>query len=115
MERADIINFAKTLPGVLEDYPFEDPDFTVLRHEDNKKWFILIFTLKQRLCMNVKVSPWEIDALCESYEGITHGWHMNKRHWITIDLDSDVPMDDIQNFIKDSYIRTASKEMRNHL
>ena len=113
MRREDIVRFALTLSGAMEDYPFDDPDFTVLRHIDNRKWFALIFTLNGRLCINVKTSPWEVDALCEAYTGITHGWHMNKRHWITIDINSDVSFSDIQNFIQDSYMRTSTKKRVN--
>lgn len=112
MNRNDMITYALHLDDALEDYPFDDPDFTILRHKSNNKWFAMLFTLNERICMNVKTSPWEVDALCETYNGITPGWHMNKRHWITVDLNSDVAVDDMYKYLYDSYMVTLPTKKR---
>lgn len=108
--RNDMITYCLSMQGAKEDYPFEDIDKTILRHEDNRKWFALVFTLHGQLCINVKVSPFESDILCEQYQGIQKGWHMNKRHWITIDVNQDVDWCEIKELIKDSYQRTLPKK-----
>lgn len=106
MTREEWMKWGSSLPLVQMDYPFDDPDLVVLRHQDTKKWFALFLYVKGRVCVNVKCDPFENPSLCELYEGITPGYHMNKRHWITIDLESDVPDNEIKVLFQDSYERT---------
>ena len=40
---------------------------------------------------------------CERYEGIGPGWHMNKRHWISVRFDSDVPESLLRELVAQSY------------
>lgn len=37
------------------------------------------------------------------YEGIGPGWHMNKKHWISVRFDSDVPERLLRELIRRSY------------
>ncbi len=41
--------------------------------------------------------------------GITPGWHMNKKHWISIRFDSDVPDKTIMELVRGSYEIVAAK------
>ena len=41
--RKQLIDYCLTLPGAYEDYPFDDFNWTVMRHGYNKKTFALIF------------------------------------------------------------------------
>jgi predicted DNA-binding protein (MmcQ/YjbR family) len=41
--------------------------------------------------------------LVQRHESITPGYHMNKRHWITVVLDAGAPASLIQELIEDSY------------
>ncbi|MEG0328894.1 MAG: MmcQ/YjbR family DNA-binding protein [Longicatena sp.] len=112
MDRKDLIEYSTLLPDAKEDYPFDDLETTVMRHTTNNKWFAFFFLLDKELCVNVKVNPYEVDILCETYRGITTGWHMNKRHWITIHVDSDVSNEEILRYINESYLLTASKKAK---
>ena len=38
---------------------------------------------------------------------MTPGYHLNKRHWITIALGGDLPADEIEELIADSYALVA--------
>lgn len=41
--REEIFTYVKKKYGVVPDYPLPTaPDFPVLRHEDNHKWFAII-------------------------------------------------------------------------
>ena len=53
--------------------------------------------------MIVKCDPSHADILRQSYGGIGHRSHLDRRFWISIDLDSDVPLDEIRKLIAGSY------------
>ena len=36
-ERQEIIELCLKYPGAYEDYPFHDPNWCVMRHQENKK------------------------------------------------------------------------------
>lgn len=67
------------------------------------KWFALLGTLNDKHILNVKVDPFEGERLRETYCGITPGYHMNKRHWITITEGEDVPAELVKELVVDSY------------
>jgi len=53
--------------------------------------------------VNLKVEPHMGEMLRATFPAITGAWHMNKRHWITIELDGSVPDEEIQGLIENSY------------
>ncbi|QGU03234.1 hypothetical protein CKALI_11980 [Corynebacterium kalinowskii] len=67
------------------------------------KWFALLGMLNGKQILNVKVDPFEGERLRETYRGITPGYHMNKRHWITITEGEDVPAELVKELVVDSY------------
>ena len=107
MTRQDIIDYCLTLPGSYEDYPFDSVStpgaWTVMRHGTNRKTFALIYERGGRLCVNVKCDPFEADLLRDIYEGVVPGYHMNKEHWNTVVVGSDVADDALRRQIKNSY------------
>lgn len=113
MKLDDLILLCEQLEDTVHDCPFDEPDHVVFRHKENRKWFGLTCYLDSELCINVKCSPYNVDALCEMYKGITPGWHMNKRHWITIHTDSDVPYSELVSLLHDSYELTKPKKKDN--
>ena len=42
-ERKEAIEYCLTLGNAYEDYPFDDANWSVMRHRENKKTFALIF------------------------------------------------------------------------
>lgn len=107
-DRKSLLEFAKTLGAdVTEDCPFDDPNWTVLRHWGNKKWFLLLYEYQGRLQANVKCAPEWIAFWRDAYPGVLPGYHMNKSHWNTIVLDGSVPDGDVKTMIADSYRLTA--------
>ena len=57
LTRAEAIAACNALPDVFEDYPFHDPNWTVMRHRSNKKTFALIFEHQGHIWVNLKAQP----------------------------------------------------------
>jgi predicted DNA-binding protein (MmcQ/YjbR family) len=54
--------------------------------------------------INLKCNPEKAIELRETYEGIIAGWHMNKKHWNTVFLNTgDVSDDLVVELINHSY------------
>jgi len=120
IERKQIIEYVEALSLVIVDKPFEkDFDTTVLRHSDNSKWFGIIMSIPYHKInidrdgvvdiINLKSEPEDSFILREIYSGILPAYHMNKYHWISVILDSAVPVSQIYELIFKSYIMTSPK------
>ncbi len=120
--REQIFAYIETLPGTGRDMPFAmDFDTTVLRHARSGKWFGIV--LKAPLgrvglsgdgetdVINLKCDPLLAYGLTQAHAGVVPAYHMNKRHWITVVLDSDVRMDMLETLIAASFELTALKRM----
>lgn len=53
--------------------------------------------------ITLKCDPDFGGLLIQQYDDIKPGYHMNKRHWITIALTSSLPSDLLEDLISDSY------------
>ena len=52
---------------------------------------------------NIKCDPDQIEELQDRYEGIRPGYHMNKKHWISVCFNQDVPDSKIRELVRQSY------------
>lgn len=89
----------------IETYPFSDKKYgklPVIRHKSNNKWFALIFYLEKTLYINLKCKPHDSAILRDLYPFITQGWHMNKSHWIKVNVNK-TPDDLLYELIKTSF------------
>lgn len=112
MNKKKLIQLCLELPDALETYPFKDKansEYAVLRHKDNGKWFGLVFFLEDKLCINLKCDPFESAMLRDNYFFIKPAWHMNKAHWIMVDVNN-APQDLLRALIKNSYDLTNTKK-----
>ena len=101
--RAALVEFCLTLENAYEDYPFDDPNWTVMRRRDTKRGFAWIFEKDGRLRVNLKSDPeWAI-FVRNAYEGVIPAYHMNKRLWNSVITGTDVPDEELKQFIVDSY------------
>lgn len=107
--REDVIRACLSLPSVYEDYPFNDGNWTVMRHKESKKSFALIFLKNGQLWVNVKAEPVACDFWKQQYEAVVPAYHMNKKHWISIILDGSMTNEDILLLITNSYNITLTK------
>jgi predicted DNA-binding protein (MmcQ/YjbR family) len=53
--------------------------------------------------ISLKCDPHLAEVLREQYAAVTPGYHLNKRHWISVALDGDVPEAEIPRLIGHSY------------
>ena len=90
MNIEEIREFALSLPHVTEDMPF-GPDVLALRI--GGKIFCLLELSGHWQFYNLKVDPDFSLDLQDRYSSIRPGFHMNKRHWISIDFNSSIPLD----------------------
>lgn len=102
---------AENLPATTL-YPFE-PGWEAIRvHE---KWFMLLTevprhsrvrdarTLAGQPVVIVKSAPSDATALREAYTNITAGYHMNKRHWITLAPGDSIDTKLVEELVTESY------------
>ena len=99
-ERLDTLrNFCLSFRGVTEDLPFDD---TTLVFKVGNKIFLLT-SLEGDLSINVKCDPDLAIRLRSDYEAVLPGYHMNKKHWNTINLNGSIPNELIYQLIAHSY------------
>lgn len=103
LTREEAIAFCLTLKDVYEDYPFRDPNWTVIRHRANRKVFAWIYEKDGRIWINVKCDPQWRDFFRSAFPSVVPGYHLNKEHWNSIILDGTVPDKEIKKMIGESY------------
>ena len=90
--------------GVTEHFPFDD---VTLVFKVMGKMFLLTGLdswEKGDQKMNLKCDPDKAIELRESYEDITAGWHMSKKHWNTVALHTGSVSDGfVEQLINHSY------------
>ncbi|PMJ97602.1 MmcQ/YjbR family DNA-binding protein [Vibrio sp. 10N.261.55.A7] len=92
--------------GAEIDFPFGDE---VQVFKVKGKMFALIAERDGRQSANLKVNPVDGEVLVSQFTGIKPGYHMNKRHWITVDLNDDVEDSMILDLSERSYQLVVSK------
>ncbi|OUL09872.1 MmcQ/YjbR family DNA-binding protein [Trichococcus shcherbakoviae] len=100
---------------VIEDYPFGDSEWTVMRHEGNRKTFAYIYERNGEIWLNVKNTPERNDYLRETIPEIMPAYHMNKTHWITLRLVSEELYPIADRIITESYRLTQTKPRKKAL
>ena len=98
---------ALAMPGAYEDFPF-GPETSVFKvkalsgGERVGKIFALGDLAAEPLCVSYKCDPELAPALRAANPGITGGYHLNKRHWNTVDT-SLVEERMVLDMLEDSY------------
>ena len=92
-------NYCLNKPGVTEDFPF---DSQTLVFKVGGKMFALadIDTFES---INLKCDPELAIELREKYESVLPGYHMNKKHWNTVNIDGTINDNLIYEWIDHSY------------
>ena len=104
MSIEEVRRYCLTLPGVTEDMPY-GPDWVVFRIE--RKIFLHI-SLERRL-IAIKLLPERGEQLRDKYAAITPAWHLNKKHWNDVVIESTFPDATIHGWISESYELVKSK------
>ena len=118
-----IFDHIKKKYKVKPEYPWRKyPDYAVLRHMDNHKWFALVAEVERTklglsgdeyvLIINLKIDDLMFRDMLIQEEGIMPAYHMNKQHWITVLLDGSVQEDRVYDLLDMSYMATASRKKK---
>jgi len=97
MTRGDFEALVFDAYNIRADYPFDEDLVTgVFRHTGSGKWFAIAMNISgSRLgresgehidVVNMKCAPEVIESLVGVERGIYRAYHMNKMHWLTVDL-----------------------------
>ena len=106
MEDAKLAHYLGNLKGAETSYPF-GPE--VLVYKIKGKMFALITENDKGCRVNLKAQPSDVEVLVDEFVAITPGYHMNKRHWITVQLGGDVPASMVEDLADKSYQLIVSK------
>lgn len=96
-------------PGARDKMPWAEREYSSLMiFEVGEKWFGLVDIDSFEFC-NLKCDPEKSLDLQSRYRGVKPGWHMNKKHWISVYFHSDVPDSVIRELVDHSYELVFSK------
>jgi predicted DNA-binding protein (MmcQ/YjbR family) len=102
MTPAELRDFCLSLEQAFESFPF-DEDNSVFKVSGNNKIFAISRLDGVPLRLSLKVDPEDSISLREEFPQITPGYHLNKKHWITIDLSGGVPDDLVEDLVRGSH------------
>jgi predicted DNA-binding protein (MmcQ/YjbR family) len=94
--------FCLSLPQATETFPFGE-ETSVFKTSGNEKIFAISALDSGSLDVTLKCDPEESIALRSEFAAIIPGYHLNKKHWITIRLDGSVADDLVEQLIASSH------------
>ena len=100
MDLAELREYCLTKPGATEGTPF-GPD--VLVFKVGGKMFALAALDDVPTRMNLKCDPDLALDLRDRYEQVRPGYHMNKKHWNTVEIEGGIPNIELRKMIDHSY------------
>ncbi|HFG6864605.1 MmcQ/YjbR family DNA-binding protein [Acinetobacter baumannii] len=100
------IEAARNLPFSEQTYPF-GPEYEVFKILE--KIFMLTVEVSGVKMINVKCDPYKNQEYQELYSFIIPGYHMNKKHWISIRPHKNLTSDFLRDLIRDSYDLVVKK------
>ena len=112
IKRAEIYKFIEQNFNIKPDFPFSStPQCAIFRDKESKKWFGLLMDLsgdklglkgREKLVLNLKCDPNLVTILKDNVQ-ILPAYHMNKKHWISINLSSNIDESLVFDLIKESF------------
>jgi predicted DNA-binding protein (MmcQ/YjbR family) len=99
MNIEELREYCLSLKGVSEDFPFDE---STLVFKVGGKMFCLT-GLFDKFAIALKNDPEKNIELREEYSAVKPGYHMNKKHWNTVEIDGTIPDYMLKNLIDESY------------
>lgn len=117
-----VLKFALEQYGTEPEYPWMRlPDYAVIRHTDNKKWYAIVMDVPRNKLglngndlidiLNIKCDP-IMNGSLQMQEGFLPAYHMHKGNWITVLLDGSVDKEMIFSLLDMSFAMTGSRNAR---
>jgi len=91
---------ALALPAVEETQPFGEQSVV---YKVVGRMFVLATTLRGVPIVNLKCAPPHGAALVRDHAEVTPGWHMDKRHWITLAPGDGIDETMVEDLVANSY------------
>ncbi|MBO5356163.1 MAG: MmcQ/YjbR family DNA-binding protein [Clostridia bacterium] len=116
-EANEIIEYIRLKYNSELEFLWND-DNAIARRTDNKKWYIVFMTIpksKLGLKSNDRVEVINLRLTEENVAGCVDNmhffpaYHMNKRYWITVMLDSEIDTGEILKLVDESYNLVSNK------
>jgi predicted DNA-binding protein (MmcQ/YjbR family) len=87
-------------PGAKEEFPFGEQASVF---KVGGKMFAISALESRPLQVSLKIDPELGEGLRGAYPAIQPGYHLNKRHWVTVTLDGSVSDEMLLELLEDSY------------
>jgi len=108
MNIEELRDYCLSVKGASECLPF-DEDTLVYKVMDKMFIYYSLTPKDGDFFVSMKCDPEKSVSLREQYNGIIQGYHMDKKHWISIYLESDVPNKVIEELINHSVEEVIKK------
>jgi predicted DNA-binding protein (MmcQ/YjbR family) len=106
MTRDDVLDRCAALPGAVEDYPFGE-GVAVFKVGD--RIFALVPLEGSPGSVNLKCDPELALELRARHPSVRPGYHQNKQHWNTVELDGSIEDGELRWMIEHSYELVVAK------
>ncbi len=100
MTHKRVENYLLGLPDAVLDYPFGEQ---VAVYKINDKMFALVAEKSSPVRISLKCDPQLSELLRQKYESVMPGYHLNKKHWITVVMSGQLSWQEIKDLINLSY------------
>ena len=97
-------------PGATESFPFGED--TLVFKVDGKIFLLSSFSDGGKF--NVKCDPERAMELRERYSEVQPGYHMNKKHWNTVNMNGRLTDSQVYEMIDQSYQLVAKNRIKNN-
>lgn len=95
----DVHAICAAFPGAVLTFPFGEETAV---YKVGGKIFALT-RVDRPTSINLKAEPQDVTGLVETYAAVERGYHMNKKHWVTVQVDGTLPAGLLEELIEDSY------------
>jgi len=96
---------SEELPGVTVDQPF-GPEVDVFRV---RGFMFMALSPSTATGVTLKSAPADAEALRATFPAIIPGYHMNKRHWITLLADGSLEQGLVEELVTEAYRLVVAK------
>lgn len=107
-----LLDYVKEKYGTIPEEPWEDNNHATIKTSNSKKWYGIFMSIPYKTLgleksgkidiLNVKLNPELIESLIDK-KHFFPAYHMNKKYWITILLDSDTDVNLVKSLIDESF------------
>jgi len=109
MDKEKIEKYLSELKGGESSYPF---GMEALVYKVMGKMYALVSQKEEIPRVTLKANPVDAEVLVGQYDSVTPGYYMNKKHWITISLNGELPLEMVKDLSDKSYELVVSKLTR---